>query len=397
MNKIEFEEILKYVGVTSPSYRIKMQNGKMTPVYNFNGMKVFFYKDDAVVQGRIPFEVADLTQQLCHDITTIIDGSRTYNFKLDDIATDDIFKKEIKDIHARTDLNSRERLFYIDNARARFHNRNDYGKYITNLGFHRTRSFLYFLLQERDYILKHNGLFANEASDYVKKMREIFINILNRIDPTVSPHAWMIDRTTDSTIYDRCNERVWDDKDRVIIQDLVNEFDRALNPFINHELEVEDLLKLDRFNVVGNIYEDHYELSTNKKDCSEYCIRFDDVSIPSYINYTKDDDSFKISIDFYIDGERIYINHTFYTHLNDDNDTGEIIEIKASNDSKKDYDIEFNLSYNRIKERFGLNDQPREATIDDYNEIVSYLKLAISHAREKLYNKLYSEKGNKIL
>ena len=68
MNKIEFEEILKYVGVTSPSYRIKMQNGKKTPVYNFNGMKVFYYKDDAVVQGRIPLEVATLTKDQLREI-----------------------------------------------------------------------------------------------------------------------------------------------------------------------------------------------------------------------------------------------------------------------------------------------------------------------------------------
>ena len=95
MNKIEFEEILKYVGVTSPSYRIKMQNGKMTPVYNFNGMKVFFYKDDAVVQGKIPLEVATLTKQNFHDIFTSVDGVRTYSFNLDEVAIDDIYKKEI--------------------------------------------------------------------------------------------------------------------------------------------------------------------------------------------------------------------------------------------------------------------------------------------------------------
>ena len=397
MNKIEFEEILKYVGVTSPSYRIKMQNGKMTPVYNFNGMKVFFYKDDAVVQGKIPLEVATLTKQNFNDIFTSVDGVRTYSFNLDEVAIDDIYKKEIKDIINTVGIKPHEKEFCIHCARARFHNRSDKGKYITELGFRRTRAFLYFLLQERDYISKCNGLFSYEAGRSENKIREVFINVLKRIDPTVSPHAWMIDRSTDSTIYNRCNERVWEDENRVIIQDLVNEFDRALIPFINNEVEIESILKLDRFNVVGNIYEGHDEHTTNKKDCCELCIRFDDVDVPAYIGYTKGDDRFDISIDFNIDGDRIYIEHSFETHLTDDDDTGERIDITCYGDSRKEYNVEYNLSYNRIRSRVGINRKPQEATIDDYNEIVSYLKLAISYAREKLYNKLYSDQGNKIL
>lgn len=388
MHKVEYEEVLKSVDITSPSYKRKIGPWCNVPVYVYNGFNIYFYHGNVFIDGRIPLNVVDLTKQKHNDICIYKDGVRTRYFIPDEEAVDDKYNKEIKEICRK------ERYPLISDATTRLKRRSSKNKYLKNLVISRKESFLYFLLQEKDFILRNNKLPETEVNRFNDLLKEVFVNILRRIDPTVSPHAWMIDRSTDSTIYNLCNSRVFDNEHLSIIKDLVNEFDMTINPFINNEIDIEDLLKFDDFYVVGDIGDSHIVNTFNKKDCCEYYIRFGDFH-PTYINYKKGDDSFSISIEFYIDDHKIYINHLFNSHLSDSYDNGETIFIVANGDD--DYNAEFSLSYNRIRNRSGYNRDPREATTKDYNEIVSYLKLAISYAREKLYNKLYSNPGKKIL
>ena len=385
MKKIEFEEVLKSVGIEHPTYIAYLPKGP-TSVYRLKGLNIY-HEDNVLVQGRVPFEVAKVVRQKYPEGCFVrINGIKVANFDPKNEAVDDLYLKDIKSIiRQKNYLSCAQFTKMLNLAKKRLDSRDDSNKYIKGYGFNKKEAFLYFLLQEKDFILRKNNLPESEVSKFEEIKKELYLNIIKKVDPTISPYNWMLQDNLNYNYYCQSNERIDNNNHLSIIKELLCEFDEAINPFMNNRIDPDEAMSIDDLYVAGDVGVDYIDSENKRDNCGFLTIYANRRNFG--VSYHREPDGYIMSLQYNITkGGRLYISHSFASNCADEDYNGEKVHIVSRDEyDYRDYEIDVNLT----KGTFKYNDGS-QVLVSTYecSKIVDFIKLGIRYANSMLYDKI---------
>ena len=317
MNRLEFNEVMKAVGINNPLSTAEGRYGTREEVHYWNNLAICFGGSYyTIVNGRIPLEVANIIYQKY--------PGNPYNIRVDggcndwnpiDWATDE---KYLKTYH----IDSKEGL-------------------------------LIFLTEMKDYFLRKNNLPETEVEKYDELIAKITSEILKKVNPYISAYDWMQDDKENKNNYNSSVER--DNKTKLgqIFREAVLDFDKAVNPFLNDDIELDEISNyLKNVKINANSY--NSEHGKYRQGCCS--LEITDISTENTTTYYRSPDGFSFQLSYKL-GEEKYLQvlHYYSTSGNYESDKGEVVAIYYCGDNVE----------NKIDIRLNITNGKAGATYDD--------------------------------
>lgn len=385
MNRLEYEEVLKVAGIYNPVAKIIRRDIlEESYTHEWNGFTISFNKCP-LIEGRIPLTVAKAAHRKYCDSPLDSKGCTYRNF-IDD-AVDDIYLNDVKEIdEQRYDLSIGTYVHWLELAKHRMNNRRDDDKYLKEYGFQRKEAFLHFLLLLKDHILKKNGLPESELARFDELKKELYVNIAKRFNPSISPYLWMQQDNKNRKLYNDSNEQIMKFSQRTVLKGLIEEFDRAVNPFMNGEVDIESLNDIDNIYVAGNVEDDYDENDKKRKNCGHLTIE-DKDGMQNHMQMSREAEGFQFLLNCTTpSGGNLYIKHYFGYRRDDIYTDGEMLILHYTGPyGEKICNYNVNLTRGIFLRDTGNNNHPVEI---DYEPLIEYLKYGIRYANSFLYDKI---------
>ena len=170
MNRLEFNEVMKAVGINNSLSTTEGRYGTREEVHYWNNLAIWFGGSYyTIVKGRIPLEVANIIYQKYpgNPYGIRVDGGCDDWIPIEH-ATDEKYEQDILNIDLDEDYHSQWK-----NARRNFMRRNNGNKYLTTYHIDSKEGLLIFLTEIKDYYLRKNNLPETEVEKYDELIAKI--------------------------------------------------------------------------------------------------------------------------------------------------------------------------------------------------------------------------------
>lgn len=360
MNKLEFNTVLKVLGITHTDTKIYPKSEEY--FYCYNDLTISFHtsKYYAVVSGKIPLEVANIIFEKYPD--------NPYKIRVNG---------------GQDGWNPKDWCLG--------HN------YINTYHIDTKEGLLIFFLETFDYQSRKNKLPENYSKLYQQFLNDISRALINEINPNISLDNWMkgakklrISNRDSYELYLEIRENEKNDIDKEI-RKLLRKFDYAVNPFQRNDnwlQGVEDIFEKISVNAVGVEEED----GMKRENCAE--IFLTDLNTGNYVNYSRNPDGFYYILNYDVSsGGNFKFYHYFSNHSFIDNYNGEFILLRLYKDNEFLYDMEYNLSTGVLSDEYkGV----APITLEQKQFIKEKLTQAINYASDITINKTKNKPKNKV-
>ena len=355
MNRLEFNEVMKAVGINNPLSTTEGRYNTRLEVHYWNNLAICFGGSYyTIVNGRIPLEVANIIYQKY--------PGNPYNIRVDggcndwnpiDWATDEKYEKDIQK-YVEEDLGTDEYLSKCKNAERSFKRRENIDdKYLKNYHIDSKEGLLIFLTEMKDYFLRKNNLPETEVEKYDELIAKITSEILNKVNPYISAYDWMQDDKENKNNYNSSVERYNKTKLGQLFRKAVLDFDKTVNPFLNEDVELDEISNyLKNVKINANTY--NSEHGKYRQGCCS--LEITDISTENKTTYYRSPDGFSFQLSYKL-GEEKYLEvlHYYSTSGNYESDKGEVIAIYYWGDNVE----------NKIDIRLNITNGKAGATYDD--------------------------------
>lgn len=344
MNRLEFNEIMKAVGINNPLSTTTGRYGSNEEVHYWNNLAIWFGGSYyTIVHGIIPLEVANIIYQKY--------PNNPYNIRVDggckdwlpiEHATDEKYKKDIQE-YIEQNLSADQYLAKCKNARRNFRRRDNDNKYLTTYHIDSKEGLLIFLTEMKDYYLRKNNMPETEVKRYDEIITKVSSEILKKVNPEISAYDWMQDDEENKDNYNSSIERDSKTKLGQIFRMAVLDFDKAVNPFLNDDVELDEISNyLKRVKINANSY--NSENGKYRKGCCS--LEISDPSTGNRTTYYRTPDGFSFQLAYKLGYEKyLEVLHYFSTRGNFESDKGEVIAIYYCGDNVENkIDIRLNIT-----------------------------------------------------
>lgn len=362
MKKFEFIETIKATG------HDKFEKGIIRDFSNYFTSKyeianvVLYYggTDYAVVKGKIPLEVAKIiyTKYPKNQYGIRVAGDCIDTNPEEHVIVDEYFQGLAKKINGGNE------------------NLDDY-KYIDTYHIDTKEGLVIFLSELDDYYCRKQGLPENSVSRYNEIITSINIGLIDKIKPNITAKDWMKEDKKYGVIYDSALEMEKDNPFRMMFRKAVDSFDKAVNPFINEEIVLDDISKYSlKVTIDGNVYEQN-----GRNECCKMTINnVNDTDNERVAIYSRDDDGFYFTLNYKWEEDKfLSVSHYFTGDEISEKgiNLGEWITVFYKIGKEKVIDLRLNL----INGNFQIGyEKPSPATYEQiarvYNELVNATELA---------------------
>lgn len=353
MSSLEFYEVLKAFEINNSLSKEIRFFGVPEKTFYFNNLKINFNENNyAVIKGKIPYEVASIIYKKYpgNPYGIRIDGG-AYNSKLVDHAIDDIYAIEMSK-YVEKYREMREYIRKCNEAKIYLAERPNNNKYITSYHIDSKEGLIIFLAEMKDYLARKNG--KNEI--FVPRIKELNANvcteILNKANPFINTYEWMKNDIENNFIFFKTVENSMKTSFSRNFRMALEEFDKAVNPFMNKNIELDDAINyLDKVKIDASSFKTVIG-SRSKSNCAEMYIS--DKKTKNKVSYFRTYDGFKYQLHYNL-GKFQTLNVSHYFSSCDD---GEVIVLKiyGENVSKK-FDIKYNLTTGKAGRLYGKKTQ----------------------------------------
>lgn len=344
MNRLEFNEVLKVMGINNPLVTTSGRYGTSEDVHFWKDLAIYFGGSYySVIRGKIPLEVANIISNKYPDNKydiRVSGGGREWT--PEKWAADDIYKEEIRRYLDEYSY-SEEYKKKCEESRLNMLARPSEGKYIETYHIDTREGLIILLSEMKDYYLRNQGLSETEVARYNEIMGLVTKNILKKVNPSITTYEWM---EADSECKDVFNDTILKSEDSVLdksIREILDKFDRTINPYINGEIELDDI---EDYLQRVTIYADSYDREDNKyrKGCARVFIKPKDGA--DEVKYFRGVNGFSYQLIRKInEDEYMMVVHYFSNTGEKESEKGEHIYIAHYGDnSKKNIDLRYNLT-----------------------------------------------------
>lgn len=343
MNRLEFKEVLKAVGINNHILDITGETGFSEEVHFWHNIAIYFSGSYyTIIRGRIPLEVANIICEKYPDnqYGIRVNGGCTNTIPRD-YAKDDIFVKEMEEyLEQRYDAVSL--LEKSKKARERMLKRNDTKKFIDTYHIDSKEGLVILLIEIRDYYIRQLGFSKTEVKSFDELMAIITKEILKKTYATVTTYEWM---QSNSKYSKELLKTILRDKKTVLglnFRQLINDFDKVINPFINSDIELDDIENyIQKVQINGNVYD--RELHQYGKYCYE--LKITDRKSSNATSCKLRHNGFSYKLEFGDDNEELTVMHYFSAEGISKDDIGEFIYIRLYNKKTNSVvDLRYNIT-----------------------------------------------------
>lgn len=192
MNRLEFNEVLKAVGINNHLVNTTGRYGTSEKVHFWQDMAIHFSGSYyTVINGKIPLEVANIIYEKYpnNPYEIRVDGGAS-NYIPIEHAIDDQYKKEIQE-HLDAHLSTNEYLNRCKKSRRNMLRRKNDNKYIETYHIDSKEGLIIFLTEMKDYYFRKQGLNENEIQKYDEILSTVSSEILKKVNPGINTYDWM--------------------------------------------------------------------------------------------------------------------------------------------------------------------------------------------------------------
>lgn len=397
MNRLEFNEVLKAVGINNPLVNTTGRYGTSEEVHFWQNIAIYFGGSYyTVIRGKVPLEVANIIYKKYpnNPYQIRIDGG-CIDYVPIEHATDDQYEKEIQE-HIEENLSSDEYTARCKKSHKNMLRRKDEKKYIQTYHIDTKEGLIIFLTEMKDYYARKKGLRETEVKRYDEILIAVTTEVLNKINPCITTYDWMgadkeFGESFLNTIEKENNTSFGHD-----FRELIDEFDRTINPYINENIELDSIDNyLQRVNIFVNKYREK-----NGKYRNNCCsITIQDKDSENEVNYYRDPSGFSYQLLYNLGpSEELMVCHYFKDIGMEESDIGEHICIKYFEEkSKREIDLRYNITQGLVGNTYGKKAPiTPEQKVFIYNELVKAIELASTITIDNMKRKEKTKKINQF-
>lgn len=393
MNRLEFNETLKALDVNNHLLNILGSSGESEAVHFWNNVAMYFGGTDyAVVCGKIPLEVADIIYEKYpnNPYGIRIDGGCN-DYIPNEHAVDEQYEKEIQE-HLEQDLGSDEYLARCMESQKDMLGRSEDNKYIREYHIDSKEGLIILFTELKDYYARKKGLAETEVQKYDEILGTVIAGMLKKVKPDITTYDWMAGAG-------HCGARFLDDVEREkqtpfgkSCREIIEQFDRTVNPYINGDIELDSIYKyLQRVSISANVYDEEY--GQHRKNCCRMIIKSNDGN--GEVQYYRTPKGFSYQL-MYMLGPEEYLTVVHYfsdtSCSRDDRDEYILIDYSGDN-AKQKVDLRYNITQGLAGETYGSKFPVTSEQITFvYDELVKATELASKVTLDNMKKNEHSKK-----
>lgn len=303
MYRLEFNEVCSATAIDDVWTEKTGRMGQNEKIFSWGELEICFSgKYYAIVKGKIPLEVAEIIYSKYpeNEYKIRVQGGREEDIP-SDWAIEDIISGE---------------------------------EYIEEYHIDTKEGLLIFITEMKDYFARRNNLPETEVKNYEELLKTINTSLLEKINPRIVAYDWMQLHPTEKDKYNKSCEKIEETPIGRDFKKLLNDFDKAVNPFLNKDVKYTDFdsTKLLLNTRVWN----EQKKDITIENCCEMCISSNTGGKTMYI---RDEGGFFFCVDYMLDDDRVFTYKHRYTNKGiSDEQKGEGIEIEIYDYKKRDCD-----------------------------------------------------------
>ena len=373
MNRLEFNEVINTTDINNLSSSKKNNYKSDEDLYCWNDIEISFSGSYySIINGKVPLEVANIIYEKYpnNPYNIRINGGSNNLIPIEQ-ATDDQYENDIeKYIDEKPTIS--KYLEECEKAKKELDNRNDCNKYINKYHIDTKEGLLIFIIEMKDYFLRKNNLDETEVKKYNELIKIVNEGIIKKINPTISAYEWMQGDKENKDKYNFTIER--DSKTKIgrMFREAILNFDKAVNPFLNYEIEFDEIENyLEKISISASV--DNYMDGKYRDNCCN--LKISELKTNNSTCYYRSPDGFSFQLMYKLnDKEYISVLH-YFSSIHNYEDTGEVIAVVYLKDnSKKSFDMRLNVTTGKIE---GTKSQ---ASIEQIGLIYDWLVKATEYA-----------------
>ena len=357
MNRLEFNEVMKQVGINNPLISTTGRYGESEQVHFWQNIAIYFGGSYyTVVRGKVPLEVANIIYQKYpnNPYKIRVDGGCN-DYVPNEHAVDDQYKREIQE-HIEKEHTSDEYLENCKRSRKNLLRRKSDNKYIETYHIDSKEGLVILLTELKDYYARKQWLPQTEVQKCDDIMVSINTEILKKVNPNITTYDWMQGSKACSQLFNETLQKNETTSYGRALRKLIDKFDKTINPFINEEIELDSMDNyLQNVTIDSNTYDS--ENGEYRKNCCYVSIK--DKKTNNEVKYYRSPNGFSYQL-MYCFGPKQYATILHYFDEKDSigiNDTkeksGEYIYIEYFGDNVKDkVDIRYNITHDIAGETY---------------------------------------------
>lgn len=391
MNRLEFNEVMRTVGINNPLVATIGVNGSSEQVHVWQNFAIYFGGSYyTIIKGKVPLEFANIIyEKYSNSPYEIRVNGECSDMNPNDYAVDDKYKNNIQE-YIEQHMDGNEYLVRCREERKKLLCRANENKYIDTYHIDTKEGLAIFLLEMKDYFARKQGLMETEVHKFDELMEIINSEILRKVNPYISTYEWMQDDPKNSKSFLETVENGRKTSFGKEFRNAIDKFDKVINPFINEEVVLDEMSNyLSRVNISFDTYDSGDGI--NRENCCQ--IHITEIPSEKVVSYYRKPDGFHYQL-FYTLGDQQYlvVSHSYST-MGDEAARGEVICIDyfGENVSQK-VDIEYNISKGIAGKTYG---EKKNITIEQkefiYDELLKAIDLASTITIDNMQRKGHSK------
>ena len=361
MYRLEFNEVCSATAIDDVWTEKIGRMGQNEKFFCWGGLEICFSgKYYAIVKGKIPLEVAEIIYSKYpeNEYKIRVQGGREENIP-SDWAIEDIISGE---------------------------------EYIEEYHIDTKEGLLIFITEMKDYFARKNKLPETEVKNYEELLKTINTSLLEKINPRIAAYDWMQLHPTEKDKYNKSCEKIEETSIGRDFKKLLNDFDKAVNPFLNGDVKYTDF-DSTKLLLSAKVWDEQRKDITIENCCE----MFISSNTGGETIYTRDEGGFFFCVDYMLDSDRVFTYKHYYTNKgNSDEQKGEVIEIDIYDNKKNDYDavLMINMTNWMEQEDYGKKlPKSSEHIAYAYEQLQEAIKYATSITIDNMTKQNVKEKG----
>jgi len=329
MKRLEFNEVLKAMNIDKKITSIMGDSGMIEVVHSWEEITLNFAGTSyAVIKGKIPSEVVKAIYEQYPNNPYRINSSLGENVgNHNDVSIGD--------------------------------------EYIQLCHVYTKEGLLALLTGIKDYYARKKGIRITQVQILDELMPSICSEMLKQVDPSVSIYEWM--QGDEENRQSFLKTLIANDHTpfKHILRNAIDEFDKAVNPYLNKDIELDDISNyIKRVRITADT------CAPKEKNRKDYAtLQITDLTTKNKVCYERHSDGFLFALQYYLDnGQLLTISHSFSNSSVKEED-GEMISIKYLN-FRNPTNQDINLKYNITREIIQANHSSIEDSTINYKQLI---------------------------
>ncbi|MBR5369964.1 MAG: hypothetical protein IK137_01525 [Bacilli bacterium] len=337
----------------------------------------------AIVKGKVPLEVALIIYNKYpeNQYGIRVEGGRD-NYDPKEWAKDDEYQKEA-DSYPKGYTNHFEIEERYNSLQSNLKKRPDENKYIGTYHIDTKEGLIILLAEMKDYYLRKH----NQPETAVEKVDKVVAKateyMVKEVNPTITAYDWMQEDENNKDLYNEPTNNVFRKELTETFKDVLAEFDKAVNPFINNDIKIDSAINYTKKVQVEGYTFNKYNGKSRENSC-HLSIYDKEKTHPDFHNFTeyfRVPDGFSFILEYSIQGyNMIRVIHYFTSSNDHELGKGEIISVEYLDYlNHEKTDIRLNISNWRAGETYG---DKNDASIDQLTYVYDKLIEATEYAKK---------------